>query len=234
MNEELRKAIIHDTHKMFGRSHDHSHIELKVKGPDGDAARLSRPVQRGKIDFDDNESNYRISMITWKTFYSPSTFNKGIYEKIVNRDYINTDCDVEVLYQRLLSDTILFSKFNEHVKYLFTSLKYHSILVTNLMWNTLRGKMFDDLYLHMVEKSNEERCFARIMEFDDMYLTISEQNRDAIAFVKIGRKPVMEFGETLCRMRGDVNIDPILWANLCRIRSWSTGLQYFEDVRGSL
>ena len=234
MNEELRKAIIHDTHKMFGRSHDNSDVVLKVKGPDGNAARLSRPVQRGSIKFDDNESNYRVSMLTGKTFYDADTFNKSVYEKMVNKHYINTDCNVETLYNRLLSDTELFSKFNEHVKYLFTSLKYHSILVTNLMWNELRGKMFDDLYLHIVDKSDEDRTFARILEFDDSYLTISERNFDALTYSKIGRSPTMEFGETLSRMRGDVNIESILFSNLCHIRSWSTGLQYFEDVRGSL
>lgn len=238
MLTELRKAIIHDiVHKPIGKSHKHGGVKL-ITTADGDAARMSRPIIKKKVVWGDDVSSYRTSLVTGTSFYDATNFKKATFWSELERDFINSRDDVETLYQRLL-DSDVVSRFNEFGLLPHTSLKYHSILVTNLTWNYLRGKKFSDLYLHIIDEESEDRLFAKIMVLGDgTCLTISEQNHDARAWSHIGarlsydgkNKSMMNFGDVLCRMRGLVDVDKILWSNLQRLPSWSVGLQYWEDV----
>jgi hypothetical protein len=42
--------------------------------------------------------------------------------------------------------------------------------------------------------------------------------------------PYTNFGDVMSRMIGAIYFDNILFSNLRRIKSWSVGLQYLEDV----
>lgn len=225
--KEIKTAILHDLHKLKGRAHDSKH-QLSTSA-DGDASKMSRPTRRGKIAYGDNVSNYRISL-DGESLYRPGNSERNDICNKINRDYLTND-SAEKMYNRLLRCEVL-SRFNESPDLETTSLKYHTVLVTNLHYNYLHGNKFSELHLGIVDFKNINSIFDAIFvdEVSNKYFTISSDTDNCEAIASLGA-PMLNFGGVMSRLRGQVYLscDSNIYSNLRRIGSWSTGLQYLED-----
>ncbi|MFA4870920.1 MAG: hypothetical protein WC623_22165 [Pedobacter sp.] len=235
IEQEIKNAIKHDFHKLKGAKHKND-MKLSTSA-DADASKMSRPHITKKPVYADNVSNYRLSLYSGDLLYESGQGNRdNLCAKIRhNYDMNNT---AETLYQRLISDTSL-SQFNEAPDLPYTSLKYHTILTTNLHWNYLNNHKLSELRLKIVSLDEVNYIYDQIFkdERNKKCLIIADKelypNHETVA--TIGSVPFTNFGDVISRMTGDVYLDRITFSNLRRIKSWSVGLQYLEDIcRGSL
>lgn len=241
----------HDFHKIHGVAHDSEDKSIPNR-VDGMAGWMSRPKDVKKIEKDESGriNNYRLSLVDGHSFYEHNNEIKDDISKKEQEYLNNTDAD-DVFFKIFLKDNLL-SKFNEFILTIkeeegwgiwlpYTSLKYHSILATVLHWNINIQKIpFNNMYFKIIDLKDLETIFSVVLldEINRKCLTISDinTNRTYDAKTKIGSKPMMNFGDVMCRLDGDVYIDKYTYANLRRISSWSTGLQYYDDIlnRGSI
>ena len=223
---EIKKAIIHDFHKLKGASHNNNN-KLNTYA-DRDASYMSRPIKKGKHIYPDNSTNYRLTL-NGNMLYTYSNENR---EKVCNyiiSTYKDTNVSSEDMYKSLLNCNIL-SLFNESPELPFTSLKYHTILTTVLHYHYIKGFQFNDLsfMIKSIDNINEDNIYNILLldKENNIYFTI-ESNVKNLKRVGV---PMMNFGDVISRIDNYLNIDEYTTSNLRRIKSWSTGLQYYDDI----
>lgn len=223
---ELYKAIIHDiSHKPLGKSHKSGDIKLSTTA-DGDASKMSRYI-KGKIVWGEDISHYRRSIVTGKIAYNLYKFNLRTYWPQLEKKYLKWNGNVKDLYNTLLKCNIV-SNFNESPNLPYTSLKYHTTLVTNLTWNYLYDNDFSDLYLQFMNIDDLDEIFNVVLICDDFCFTVQKLDK-RFPYSALGNYPTMNFSSVMSRFRGKIDINKVLFSDLRRIKSWSTGLQYIED-----
>ena len=235
----------HDVHKFTGHSHATAPetfagvpVNQQVPyGADGDAAALSRPDDHEQT-VTTHANQYRLSLLTGESQSDADQLTRAAVDQAIER--MVTPDDPTTLHRRWL-DSNVAAAFNESVYYPYTSLKYHTLLVAALFAAYDEGHSFDDLAL-VIDRPNEvvphrtiytdpEDAFAlRIAAIDDS----ATADRPA---TRLGDRPHRSWARTwTCLPAHPLAVDDDQWArtldaNLRRIRSWSTALQYLEDVR---
>lgn len=223
LNDEIRKAILHDSHKVFKTRHGTKHglipnIKLNTSA-DKDAEKLSRPliaIKKGEMSGD----------YLNKSFISEKNYdekNRKQFERDFIKIYLHSNETIDVIHENLLNDNIL-SNFNEITSMPYTSLKYHTLLTVALHYNYLIGNDLKDLYLNYYKESPKER-FTIIFRYYNHYFVIDNNKNGG----RIGSKATTNFGDTINRIGYSINLQDFIIENLKRTRSWSIGLQYLED-----
>jgi len=231
-------AFRHDAHKFTGESHEDAHEEFAgvpvnqsvPKGADGDAAALSRPQQKQEQTVPTHDNHYRLSLLTGESVYSPGKFSRVTTESEV-ADLIGIE-DAQTAHKQWLTSDVA-AAFNESVYHPYTSLKYHTLLVAALLDNYRDGHEFADLRL-IVDPAGEGVPFRTVFDGDRFALRIdAEDGRRPSA--RLGSRPWQSWASTWNRLTAHPlntdhdKYDMTLDANLRRIQSWSTALQYIED-----
>ncbi len=230
MDTEIKNAIMHDFHKLRGAKHTND--KKLSTSADADASKMSRPHKMKKPIYED-VSNYRLLLVDGSTLYEPGQKMRDELCERIRHDY-NREYTAKGMYTNLLKCELL-SRFNEAPDLPYTSLKYHTILTTNLHWNYLQGRKLEDLRLKIIS-GNDIHCIFDII-YRDYYknkcivLSDKESYSNFEAVSNIGGKPFTNFGDVLSRMAREIYFDDIIFSNLRRIKSWSVGLQYLEDSR---
>lgn len=238
MSETMLAVFRHDAHKFTGESHDDARegfagvpVNQSVpKGADGDAAALSRPQQKQEQTVPTHDDHYRLSLLTGETVYDPETFTRATIESDVG-DLLGIE-DGETAHERWLTSDVA-AAFNESVYHPYTSLKYHTLLVVALLDNYRAGHEFTDLRL-IVDGAGEIVPYRTVYAGEEFALRIDENaNRNPSA--RLGSRPWRSWASAWNRLTAHPldtdhdKYDMTLDANLRRIRSWSTALQYIED-----
>lgn len=234
----------HDAHKFnFERHEDAAATFAGVTvnqpvphGADADAAALSRPSGAPEQTVPAHESHYRLSLLSGESRYDPGTFSRAAVKDGI-RDLLTGD-DPETIHRTWLDNDVA-SAFNESVYFPYTSLKYHTLLVAALCDSYRAGHAFRDLAL-VVDPSGKIVPHRTVYAGDEFALRIAPITaRDGQPFVRLGDRPRRSWASTWSRLSAhplDIDGDGNAWArvldaNLRRIRSWSTALQYIEDFR---
>ncbi|MDL0134456.1 hypothetical protein [Halobacterium salinarum] len=229
----------HDVHKARLRSHADAEdwvAGLRVnqevpRGADGDAAVLSRPRGEPSQTFEGHDSPYRLSLVSGSI--SPLVEAASVWPAV--RDLIQVEDPVDLHAAWLASREV--GVFSESVYYPYTSLKYHTLLAAALFDNYRAGYEFEDLYL-AVEPVGEGAPSVvphrTILETAGVALTVTGEPGERPA-ARLGAVPARSFADAWSRLpehpfRADSGREwRILDAQLRRIQSWSTALQYIED-----
>ena len=229
----------HDVHKARLRSHaDAEDCVAGVRvnqtvpcGADGDAAVLSRPGGEPSQTFEGHDSPYRISLVSGSI--SPLVDSASVWPAI--RDLIQLDDPVELHAAWLASRQV--GVFSESVYYPYTSLKYHTLLAAALFDNYRAGYEFEDLYLAVEPAGDGAPSVVphrTVLETAGVALTVTGEP-DGRPAVRLGGVPARSFADVWSRLpEHPFDADSgrewrILDAQLRRIQSWSTALQYIED-----
>lgn len=232
------KIFRHDVHKFTGESHDDAREEFAgvqvnqpvPHGADGDAAALSRPQQTQDQTVPTHNNHYRLSLLTGETAYDPDEFSRATIESAV-RDLLTVE-SAEIAHKRWLAADVA-AAFNESVYYPYMSLKFHTLLVAALVDNHRRGHEFADLRL-IVDPADEIVPFRTVFD-GDRFACRLDVEADGRPAARLGRRPWRSLAPTWNRLTAhplDTDHDThdmVLDANLRRIQSWSTALQYIED-----
>lgn len=230
----LRDIYRHDAHKFTGESHRHATetfagVEVNQAvphGADADAAALSRPTRNPTPTIEQHLSRFRLSVLTGESKLSRT-------EASVDRDVreLLTESDSELAHERWLKSDVA-ALFNESPYYPYTSLKYHTLLVGALYDAYRSGASFGDLTL-VVDSLDELVPYRTIFTSDSFALRITPET-DAHG-AGLGSTPQQSWASVWSRLpvhpldttqKWQMTLD----ANLRRIRSWSTALQYIEDL----
>ena len=129
---------------------------------------------------------------------------------------------------------LLTHRDSESIYYPYTSLKYHTLLVAALLDNYCASHEFADLLL-IVDDAGEIVPHRTVYASDRFALRIDE-DADGQPWACLGSRPWRSWASAWKRLTAhplDVNHDKddmVLDANLRRIWSWSTALQYIEDL----
>jgi hypothetical protein len=113
------------------------------------------------------------------------------------------------------------------------SLKYHTLLVAALLDNYRAGHDFEELLL-LVDDADTIVPHRTIYAGERFALRIAPES-DGQPWARLGTRPWQSWASTWTRLTahpletGDDTYEMVLDANLRRIRSWSTALQYLED-----
>lgn len=230
ITNEIKNAIWHDFHKLKGAKHtDDKKLSTKA---DSDASKMSRPVKFKKPFYDENVNNYRLLLIDNRSMFEYGQGKRNELCSGIRRRYI-IEQGAELMYNKLICCNYL-SKFNESPDLPYTSLKYHTILTTNLHYNYLNGKTLGDLCMKIININDINIIFDVIFKDveNNKCIVICDKNsyKDYDIYSNIGNFPSTNFGNVWSRMNGTVYFDDILLSNLRRLKSWSVGLQYMEDV----
>jgi len=231
-------AYRHDAHKLNGETHDYapdtfhgvSVNQTVPHGADGDASSLSRPNGKPEQTVDTHETHYRLSLLTGKSHYDPEEFSRPRLSEAISD--LLTGSDPQAMHRAWLTSDVA-SGFNESIYYPYTSLKFHTLLVAALLDNYRAGHEFADL--HLVVDDAEEIVPHRTVYAGDRFALRIDENADGQPWARLGSRPWRSWASTWTRLTAhplDVNSDKhdmVLDANLRRIWSWSTALQYIED-----
>ena len=232
-------AYRHDAHKLNGETHDYAPDtfhgvpvnQTVLHGADGDASALSRPNGKPEQTVDNHETHYRLSLLTGTSHYDPEEFSRPRLSEVITD--LLTGSDPEAMHRAWLTSDVA-SGFNESIYYPYTSLKYHTLLVAALLDNYRAGYEFADLLL--VVDDTEEIVPHRTVYAGDRFALRIDENADGQPWARLGRRPWRSWASAWKRLTAhplDVNHDKhdmVLDANLRRIWSWSTALQYIEDL----
>ena len=238
MTDPILAAFRHDVHKFTGRSHEDAHTEFDgvpvnqsvPEGADGDAAAMSRPQQAQEQTVPTHDSQYRLSLLTGRTACNPSEFSRASIEHDI-ADLVETE-DGATAHERWLTSDVA-AKFNESTYHPYTSLKYHTLLVAALLDNYRAGHEFDELRL-IVDRADNIVPGRTVFDSERFALRIGVE-ADGQPAARLGSRPWRSWASTWKRLTAhpletDHNkYDMTLDANLRRIQSWSTALQYIED-----
>ncbi|MDB2294146.1 hypothetical protein PM085_18150 [Halorubrum ezzemoulense] len=244
MNDVMLTAFRHDAHKFTGESHDNAREEFAgvpvnrtvPQGADGDAAALSRPQQKQAKTVPNHANQYRLSLLTGETAsdknsgnHIPSKKQATIESKVSD---LLTATNSEIAHERWLTSNVA-ATFNESVYHPYTSLKYHTLLVAALLDNYRDGHAFADLQL-IVDPASKVVPYCTVFDSNRFALRIdAEANGRPSA--RLGSRPSQSWASTWNRLTAHPldtdhdKYDMTLDANLRRIQSWSTALQYIED-----
>ena len=115
----------------------------------------------------------------------------------------------------------------------YTSLKYHTLLVGALLDNYRTDNEFTDLQL-IVDPAGKIVPFRTVFDGEQFALRIGTSDADRPS-ARLGSRPWQSWASVWNRLTshpldtdGD-KYDMTLDANLRRIQSWSTALQYIEE-----
>ncbi len=228
MNAELIMAMGHDLHKICGKAHTGEHV-FKVRNTDDDAARMSRNRIRSP-EWDDEDRNYRRSLLTGQLLMPIYQASRVHLRNNLLKKYDPNNTSAEVMFSALLNCTEL-SLFNESPDLAFTSLKYHYVLTAVLYYNYLREYKFKDLCFAIIDIDDTHDLFETVF-LDNVYnkcMVLKPHDDKLKLFTTLG-SPKENFDYAISRCGNTEYIDPYILSNLRRISSWSTGLQYYEDV----
>ena len=256
--DPLCVAYRHDVHKLFGRSHESAHNEFAgvpvneqvPLGADGDAALLSRPAGDPEQTVANHASPYRLSLVTGSTPSKADQLHVG--DAAATFEHLVVSPDADRLHAQWLTNTVP-AAFNESVYYPYTSLKYHTLLVAAVLDNYRAGYDFEELSLVATAGSavaNDGSIEAALdAEAVRPHRTVCWTPALTVGVTgDPGGRPATPLGEYPARSFADVwsrlpdhPIDTngsrearLLDAQLRRIRSWSTALQYIEDATRGL
>ncbi len=144
----IKNAIQHDMHKPDKEKHDRQFRWLDTNA-DRDAANMSRPriaTKKGEMSGEYLSLSYikeRDMSERTRKIYAVYKWNN--YDK----KYMDRTVPALELHEQLLNDRIV-GNFNEITSMLYTSLKYHTLLVCALHYNYKQERDFQNLYLHCV------------------------------------------------------------------------------------
>ncbi|ELY65278.1 hypothetical protein [Natronobacterium gregoryi] len=228
----------HDVHKARSRSHEHAAEmfrgvrvnESVPRSADADAALLSRPRGEPERTVDAHQSWFRLSLLTGEVTASEAVddIDAALHE------LIRCD-DATALHEAWLNATVP-AVFSESPYYPYTSLKFHTLLVAALLDNYRAGFEFEELFLAVTPRGATpaivpNRTVLSMPEFT-LHVTGDPAGRPA---VRLGDVPVRLFADTWARLPEfpfDVDASRrwrVLDAQLRRIRSWSSALQFIEE-----
>jgi hypothetical protein len=241
MSDVMLAAFRHDAHKFTGESHENARETFAgvpmnqsvPEGADGDAAALSRPQRKQEQTVPTHTDHYRLSLLTGDTAYEPQEFSRATVESEV-ADLLTVE-DGETAHERWLSSDIA-TAFNESVYHPYTSLKYHTLLVAALLDNYRSGYEFADLRL-IVDSACEVVPYRTVFDGERFALRIDADDSGRPS-ARLGSRPWRSWASVWNRLTAhplDTDYDKydmVLDANLRRIQSWSTALQYIEDFAG--
>ncbi len=261
--DPLTRAYRHDTHKLFGRSHilagewygDIRINEQVPLGADADAAMLSRPAASPDQTVANHATPHRLSLLTGSPPPGIDQLQIELPGLAVDIEYLLAPPNAERLHAEWLTDSVS-AMINESVYYPYTSLKYHTLLVAALLDNYRAGHTFDELSLVATEgeptagapastsveealESEAVRPHRTVCWTPAATLHVTGKPGDRPA-TPIGEVPVRSFADAWARLPEhplDTDGDRkarLLDAQLRRIRSWSTALQYIEDATRGL
>lgn len=215
IDDKMRKALLHDMHKVFKEKHNN-----KVRDIDTDADRDAANMSRHPKAKDDLTGEYLSLSYIVRRDMSERTRRR--YTAHCQQEHLDSKLPTPELHMQFLHDTVV-GCFNEITSMPYTSLKYHTLLVCALHYNYKQGLDMQELYLHCVAKQPKEQ-YTAIFNHGNLWFVI---NNDATG-AKIGAAAPF-FGQTIGRLY-NVPLPEFLVDNLRRFRSWSAGLQYLEDA----
>ena len=235
---ELLVAYRHDAHKLNGRSHAAAVDKLagvRVNrdvpyGADRDAAALSRPSGEPTITVDSHTSPYRLSLIDGASRKSQSEVTRADIDRAIRK--LLSKPNPDAAHRAWLTSDVA-ALFNEAVSYPYTSLKYHTLLVAALLDSYRDGHTFSNLRLVVDDAATivpHQTVFAG--DRFTLRITAAETSQPA---TRLGDHPRRSWASTWAQLpahpldSAHATADRMLDANLRRIRSWSTALQYIED-----
>jgi hypothetical protein len=227
-------------------------------GADRDAALMSRPRGDPDVTVENHVAPYRLSLLTGQAATSvevAESYVDGGLPALIRPD------DAVELHARWLTSPIP-AVFNETAYYPYTSLKYHVMLAGTLLDNYRAGHEFADLWLVASRPEETVASADGAITADSiepyrtvlwtpsiaLHVTADPSGRPA---TRLGAEPARSFADAWSRLPvhplvadgddegrdGDTRGATtrrwqVLDAQLRRIRSWSTGLQYIADYTG--
>jgi hypothetical protein len=241
----LLVAYRHDAHKLTGHPHDAApeiHAGVPVNrtvplGADADAAALSRSPGEPERTVDNHATRYRLSLLTGESGFDPENRSRAALSRAI--DDLLSVSDPEAAHRAWLTSDVA-ARFNESAYDPYTSCKYHTLLVAALLDNYRAGHEFSDLRL--VVDSGGEVVPHRTVYVDDgpQGFTLRIEGAPgatiADASTRLGATPRRAWASTWTQLpvhplQPDRDrFDRLVDANFRRITSWSTALQYLEDV----
>jgi hypothetical protein len=238
MSETMLAAFRHDAHKFTGESHDDARetfqgVRVNQSVPhdaDRDAAALSRPAGPPEQTVDAHGTHYRLSLLTGESRYNPETFSRPQLSEAFDR--LLTNSNPEMTHRAWLTSEVA-SGFNESLYYPYTSLKYHTLLVAALLDNYREGHEFAEL--HLVVDDAAKIVPHRTIYAGARFALRIDVDTDDNPWARLGRRPWRSWASVWNRLTAHpLNADHdkhdmVLDANLRRIQSWSTALQYIEE-----
>lgn len=227
----------HDVHKLRGRAHEnaadsYAGVPVNQAVPlhaDRDAALLSRPDGEPELTVSNHRSPYRLSLLSGES--AVEDVGAAEIEEAVT-DLVTVD-DPVAAHQAWL-DSWVASVFSESLFFPYTSLKYHTLLVAALVSNYQAGAEFDELHLIVDSTSREPTPHRTVLQTGSISLRVTAEPGDRPS-AALGTRPARSFADVWSRLPehpGDADDNRawrVLDAQLRRIRSWSTGLQFIED-----
>jgi hypothetical protein len=237
-NHPLVAAYRHDAHKLNGEPHrtaPDTFAGVSVNrtvphGADADASAMSRPSGEPEQTVSNHETHYRLSLLTGESAYDPDDFARPVLSESISD--LLTGSDPTAMHLAWLTSDVA-SGFNESVYYPYTSLKYHTLLVAALLDNYRDGHQFEDLLL-VVDGPNELVPYRTIYAGERFALRI-DADADGNPWARFGSRPWRSWASAWTRLTAHPldtahgEYDRVLDANLRRLGSWSTALQYIED-----
>ena len=250
--EPMVAVYRHDVHKLRGRRHDAAADEYQgvrvnetvPRGADGDAALLSRPSGDPEQTVSNHASPYRLSLVT-----GGSALESEQMEAVVDGGFqeLVASEDAARLHAAWLTSDVA-SAFNESPYYPYTSLKYHVLLTAALLSEYRAGRSFDELFLAVRpgESAAADASAETALESDVVspYQTVLWSPLVTLAVTsdpgdrpaaRLGAGPARSFADVWSRLSdqpfetGGTRSRMVLDAQLRRLRSWSTALQYIEE-----
>lgn len=249
---ELVAAYRHDVHKLRGRRHDaacDAFVGVPVNrdvalGADRDAAVLSRPREEQVQTVANHVSPYRLSLLTGDTVVEGGVdvaTNEAVRELVAVSD-------AERLHANWLTSDVA-AVFNEAVRFPYSSLKFHVLLVAALLDNYRAGYEFGDLWV--VVECGDASCVnpgggeavaselvvphRTVLWTPDVTVRVTGDAPCGASAARLGRRPSRSFGSVWSRLPrhplavGDERVWMVLDAQLRRIASWSVALQFVEE-----
>ncbi|ELZ48840.1 hypothetical protein C464_05500 [Halorubrum coriense DSM 10284] len=250
---DLRRAYRHDVHKLRGRQHGSGRdalfgVPVNDSVPlqaDRDAALLSRPVGEPEQTVANHATPARLSLLTG----SVRADDAVPVQDAAIKPLIDGSPD-ELHAAWLTSETAAL--VNESVYCPYSSLKYHVLLVAALLDAYQAGQSFGELYLTVEpaadapprnadQKARQQAALdadavdphRTILWTEAMTMRLTASPDGPAAW--LGPAPAESFADVWNRVSGSPLGREAQWwrhvdAQLRRIRSWSTALQYIEDA----
>jgi hypothetical protein len=233
---ELVGVYRHDVHKARLRSHEHAEREFRgvrvneavALGADGDAALLSRPRGDPEQTVPAHGSWLRVSLLSGEVVggEAASESRRRRLRELVGRE------DPSGLHWAWL-DAAVPGVYSESPYYPYTSLKYHTLLVAALLDNYRAGYEFEELSL-VADASGAvipHRTVLSVAGFS-LHLTGDPDGKPGVG---LGERPRRSWADVWSRLPAypfeveEAREWQVLDAQLRRIRSWSTALQFIEE-----
>jgi hypothetical protein len=235
--DPLTTAYRHDVHKLRGRSHGSAVDKLNgvrvnesvPLGADGDAALLSRPSGEPAETVAAYQSPTRLSLLTGSPVTAP---DEGL-PTVEAIDPLVAATDPETLHRAWVSSSVA-SEVNESVFHPYTSLKYHTLLVAALLDNYRAGFEFEELFLAVPPAGAAVPAHRTVLNVGSIRLVVTGVPGEWPA-ASLGASPARSFADVYARLpacpfdTGRGRAWRVLDAQVRRIRSWSTALQFLED-----